>query len=270
MKRNIHHLRNNKGSASVEFCITMPLYLGILLGILFFGQATFVDQEMSQVWSYATYNRDYASPVLTGAGINTQHKAVGGYVHILARDNSLTVQASKTVDATRSNAQVEFSNFNQLVPADVPAGEFAEWVDMRFSYTYQPGFLPLVYGDTLSQKEYMTLSNRQTPNQDFGGQHGSHRRGTNLRLTPRLYRGYLPYRQKFTDNLPAPGEESELWNNLKVKDMLELEKALNGGAGSQNAFPPADNVVTGLDNLDRLQRYPRWNRAYVEYYGEQP
>ncbi|MBI2191791.1 MAG: pilus assembly protein [Planctomycetes bacterium] len=289
-----------QGSATVEFCITLPMYLFIFYGVLFFGQATFVDQEMNLARAYATFNLGQDSDgqlnlnVLSSFVGSLNVEAIGrkSLPVVPTQDVDQNGQDDKWVDQTRirltsSGLREEwlegsgwtdvtdqfpsstgpFSNFNQPLSGGSAPTANALWMNSSqtiLKYTYSPSFVRFIYGEQpLTTAQYLTYDlEGSLPAQNCRDCHSSLVPQTNQRLTASSYRG----RQQRQGLLPVSGSEDYLWSHLRVMDMLQLITA-NGKTPvpDTDAMPPADQI-DAASAAGQLLRPDRWDPSYVLNY----
>ena len=58
-------IRRRNGSAAIEFAISLPMYLILFFGVLFFGQSSFIDQEMNLARAFATFSSGMSPMVIS-------------------------------------------------------------------------------------------------------------------------------------------------------------------------------------------------------------
>lgn len=285
------------GSATVEFCITLPLYLFVFFGVLFFGQATFVDQEMNLARAFATFNVGQDSDGQLNQNILSSYmgslnvEAIGrkGLPVVPTQDVDQNGVDDHWVDADRiqltQNAQREqwlgvdvtddfpsstgvMSNFSQ--PLSPGSGQATNrlWLNSSqtvVKYTYTPSFVRFIYAEQpLTTQQYMTYQlGGSVPTQDCRDCHSSLLPQTNERLTALRYRG----EQQGSGTLPAAGEEDFLWSHLKVKDMLQYITVNNKTPlPESDAMPPADTIDP---STGELVRPGSWDPDFVLNYQTQ-
>ena len=272
--------RRRNGMASVEFVVTLPLYLMLIFGVLFFGRATFIDQEMNLARAYATFN-----PGLDSDGeLNTRVLSTYiGQLNVLAKsarshsevspqqDLDQDGEPDKYVDVERAlsddfdTTSYLFANFNHdhsafpATPRDNAL--WLNWSQTILNYNYTPEFSRFIYGERpLTQREYMTYQLGGTvPATNCRDCHASAIPEQNLRSTARTYRSS----ERTTATLPTAGQEEKLWNHLKVEDMKVLIEHAVGTVARANELPPADVLTQDAQNI---YRYERWDRNHVTNY----
>jgi len=277
------------GMASVEFVVTLPLYLMLVFGVLFFGRVTFIDQEMSVARAYATFNPGRDSD----GELNT--RVMSGYIgqlNVLAKAPQGSPAVSPQQDLDRDgepDAYVDaegplsddfdttsylFANFNHdHAPFPASPNDNELWIrgaETILQYTYTPEFSRFVYGKALTQEEYLTYQRSDVPTDTVTlDYHSSAVAGPNLRETARTYRSS----EFASGSMPMAGQEEKLWNHLKVEDMKVLrqrandDKEISFSPGSQapgeHDLPPADMLTQDAQNI---YRYERWDRNHVTNY----
>lgn len=291
-------LKKRTGSAAVEFCVTLPMYLIMFFGVLYFGQATFVDQEMNIARAFATFspeqdsdgtlNRDILSDYM--GVLNVSAKGSKNAPDVPGPDNDVDQdgETDKFVDIQRvslsgNDGQTEqwsgrgsfstenqlnsgpFSNFDHDFTQDTPVANpnrlWMNWPSTILLYDYTPDFAHFVYGGPMSREEYINYSWDGSDSSQANQRdcRGCH---SSVIMETNFRRTSLDYRSRQSSQLPTQGQEAKLWNQLKVKDMQLLLEA-NGTGLDTTLMPPADTI---RDDGQGLERKTEWDVSTITNY----
>lgn len=283
------------GSATVEFAVTLPLYLMLFFGILYFGWGTYVDQEVNFARAYATYRPGGDDRAAISGFVNSRF--VGQINHTDRLTVAVTEAENVELLSISDDGQEEywdgqalddshamnigpFSNYHHLVDTGDFDPTIAEtWMNVahtRIKYRFDPYFARFVFpedtgggGAQLTPGEYMTLNYRgSAPEIGSNEFHASTiSADSNNRWTANSYRN----EQENNSALPASGDEERLWTHLKVEDMKRLLSLSRDNDGSTMAsyyvddLPPSD---TALDDGTGIVMPRRWENDHRPYNWE--
>ncbi|MDA0837990.1 MAG: pilus assembly protein [Planctomycetota bacterium] len=288
-------IRRRNGSAAIEFAISLPMYLILFFGILFFGQSSFIDQEMNLARAFATFSQGDVSDgylnanVISGylgqlnvqAHASTRAPSAGtdldgdGTIDRYVTSQRLTVsdQTEHWSDHSRNNGNPAslfntgdfyqntgpYSNFrmdHSQIDVENNNTAWAENTVTVLHYDYTPDFAHFIFGEpNLTQAQYLTYQ--------LGGPvttqscRGCH---SSYQIGTNNRWETRLYRSRQGGNRPLAGEERRLWSYLKSADMRRVLAASNYGATDN--LPPAD-VIQSDGTLERPEQWD--NRAVVNY-----
>ncbi|MDP6117295.1 MAG: pilus assembly protein [Planctomycetota bacterium] len=288
-------IRRRNGSAAIEFAISLPMYLILFFGVLFFGQSSFIDQEMNLARAFATFSSGDVSDGYLNANVisgylgqlNVQAHASkrapsagtdldgDGNTDRYVTSQRLTVsdQTENWKDHSRNSGNPAsifdtgdfyqntgpYSNFrmdHSQVDAENNNAAWAKNTVTVLHYDYTPDFSHFIFGEPeLTRAQYLDY--------EFGGTvptqtcRGCHSSYQHGRNNRWETR---LYRSRQGGNRPPAGEERRLWSYLKAADMRRVLEASNYSATDN--LPPAD-VIQADGTLERPEQ---WNHHAVVNY----